>query len=187
MSKMTTRFAAALALVAGLGALPGCSTNSQGDDAAPLYLTVDFTLLPATKNVADGSLLQIQTVTIKSVMKSPTAATSSMLDVRLDDYVIEWKRIDGGTKAPKSEVFGGNVIVPVGGTTTLSNYPFMSISALGLSPLDQLFPFNGGIDRETGKSEIRCIGTVTFRGHTMSGQPVQGTGAFDMTFIYRAL
>ncbi len=184
MIKTSMRFAAAFALVLAFLALPGCSTNNQGDDAVPLYLTVDFTLLPAVKHVSDGSLLQFSTVTIKSVMKSPTAATSSMLDTRLDDYVIVWSRLDQGTKVPKTETFAGNVMIPVGGTSTLSNYPFMSISALSLSPLDQLFPYNGGIDRETGSSEIRCAGTVTFRGHTMAGQPVQGTGTFGMAFLY---
>jgi hypothetical protein len=185
MTKTTSRFAACLALTAALLALPGCSTNSQGDDANPLYLTCDFTLLPAVKHVSDGALLQFQTVTLKSVMKSATAATSSMLDTRIDDYVIVWSRLDGGTKVPTTETFAGNVIVPVGGTTTLSNYPFLSISALSLSPFDQLFPYNGGIDRETGKSEIRCAGTVTFRGHTMAGQAVQSVPqAFNMTFLY---
>ena len=184
MTENKKRFAAALALVVAVLALPGCSTNSQGDDAAPLYLTVDFTLLPAVKNVSDATLLQFQTVTLKSVMKSATASTSTMLDLRIEDYVITWKRLDGGTKVPKTETFAGNVIVPVGGTTTLSNYPFLSISALSLSPFDQLFPYNGGIDQETGKSEIRCAGTVTFRGHTMSGLAVQGSGTFNMTFVY---
>jgi hypothetical protein len=184
MIKTTTRFVAAFAASLALLALPGCSTNSQGDDAAPLYLTVDFTLLPALKHVSDGALLQFQTVTLKSVMKSATAATSPMLDVRLDDYVVEWKRVDGGTKVPKPETFNGGPLIPAGGTTTLSNYPFMSISALSLSPFDQLFPYNGGVDRETGKSEIRCGGTVTFRGHTVSGLPVQAVGYFDMTFVY---
>ena len=184
MIKNTMRFAAAFALSAGLLALPGCSTNNQGDDAVPLYLTVDFTLLPSVKHVSDGALLQFQTVTLKSVMKSPTAATSGMLDTRIDDYVIVWSRLDGGTKVPAPETFAGNVIVPVAGTTTLTNYPFLSISALGLSPFDQLFPFNGGVDRETGKSEIRCAGTVTFRGHTIAGQPVQASGVFNMTFLY---
>jgi hypothetical protein len=184
MNDHKKRFAAALAIALAFLALPGCSTNTQGDDAAPIYLTVDFTLLPAVKNVSSASLLQFQTVTLKSVLKNPAGGTSTMLDLRLEDYVITWKRIDGGTKAPATETFGGNVIVPAGGTSTLSNYPFMSISALSLSPLDQLFPYNGGIDRETGKSEIRCLGTVTFRGRTMSGIAVQGTGNFDMTFIY---
>ena len=62
----------------------------------------------------------------------------------------------------------------------------MTRTALQRSPLDQLLPFNGGIDRETGRSEIRCQATVTYRGRTLSGQPVRGVGSFGMTFLYSA-
>jgi hypothetical protein len=177
-----------LAVLAGLGFLVGgCSSNTRGDDAAPVYITCDFTLLPAAKNVNDGSLMQFQTVTLQNRLKSPTAAASSFLDVQLETYTIVWTRIDGGKTASKTESFGGNSIVPVGGNTTLSNYPFMSISALQQPPLSFLFPYNGGVDPETGRSEIRQTGTVTFNGHTMSGQPVASVPApFDMTFVYIA-
>lgn len=166
-------------------ALPGCNTNNQGDDASPVFLTVNFTLLPAVKNVADGSLLQFDTTEVRSVLKVPNPSSTQFLDTQVDDYVIEWKRIDGGRTAPATEVFAGNVLVPAGGVSTLTNYPFMSITALTRPPLDKLFPFNGGVDPETGKSEIRCSATVTFRGHTLSGQPVRGTGIFNMTFLYQ--
>ncbi|KAA0254612.1 MAG: hypothetical protein EDX89_08845 [Acidobacteria bacterium] len=166
--------------------LPGCSSNNQADDPAPVYLRVDFKLLPALKNVADGALLQFDTVEVTSVLKNPGADASRFLDVQVEDYVIEWKRVDGGTAAPKPERFGGNFVVPAGGTTTLTNYPFMSISASLLPPLDQLFPYNGGLDRETGRPEIRCEGIVTFRGRTYAGDPVNGTGYFSMTFVYIA-
>lgn len=174
---------ALLSSVALLGGF-GCSTNTQGDTATPVFLTVDFTLAPLEKNVASGTFLQIQTITLKSVFKIPPSGSTQFLDTKVDDYIVEWKRIDGGTKAPGSEVFGGNVIVPAGGTSTLSNFPVMTPSALILPPLDQLFPFNGGIDRETGRPEIRCVANVTFRGHTLSGQPVSGTGHLDMNFVY---
>lgn len=172
--------ASALALLV----LPGCSSNRQADDPAPVYLTVEFKLLPASHNVGSGALLQFDSVEIRNNLKNPNADASRFLDVQIDDYVVEWKRIDGGKTAPKTEVFGGNVIVPAGGTTTLTNYIFQSASASLLPPLDQLFPFNGGIDRETGLPEIRCSGTVTFRGRTMSGDPVYGSGTFGMIFIY---
>ncbi len=184
MIKTTTRFAAALALTVAFLALPGCSTNGQGDDAAPLYLTVDFGIPPTVKNLADGTPLYFLITTLKSVMKSPTAATSPMLDTRIDDYVVVWSRMDGGTKAPKTETFASGLLVPVGGTGSSLLSPYMSVSALSASPLDQLFPYNGGFDRETGNSEIRCKATVTFRGHTISGQPVQATNVFEMMFIY---
>ena len=186
MKTNTTRRALSLA-AAGLlaAALGGCNSNNQGDDASPVFLTVNFTLLPAVKNVNDGSLLQFDTVELKSVIKNPSVTDTRFLDTQVDDYVIEWRRIDGGVTAPATEVFAGNVLVPGGGVSTLSNYPFLSISALTRSPLDKLFPYNGGIDPETKRSEIRCEGKVTYRGHTLSGNPVRGEGVFNMTFIYR--
>ena len=63
----------------------------------------------------------------------------------------------------------------------------MTASALQQPPLSYLFPSNGGIDPETGRTEIRQTGTVTFYGHTLSGQPVTSVPAtFDMIFIYTA-
>ena len=183
---MKNRFPLAVALLAGLLAVAGCSSNTQGDDASPVYLSVSYTLLPESWNVGSGLPLQFDTVELRSNLKNPTGGTSSFLDTRLDDYVVEWKRIDGGTKAPETETFPGNVLIPAGGTSTLSNYPHMTRTALLKSPLDQLLPFNGGIDRETGNSEIRCRATVTYRGRTLSGQPVRGVGSFGLTFLYSA-
>ena len=183
--KMKNRFLpfVLLAAVAALG-IPACSTNTQGDDASPVFLVVSFDLLPAQKNVADGTMLQFQTTTVRSVLKNKPTDATPFLDTKIDDYVVEWSRLDGGKTVPKSETFAGNVVVPAGGVSTLTNYEFMSGSALQDPPLNQLFPFNGGIDIETGKSEIRCQGKVTFRGHTLSGQPVTGTGNFGMVFYY---
>jgi len=183
---MKNRFPLAAALLAGVVALAGCSSNSQGDDASNVYLTVSYTLLPESWNVGSGLPLQIQTTEVRSVLKNPIGGTSSFLDTRLVDYVVEWQRVDGGTKVPEPEVFGGNVLIPAGGTSTLSNYEHLTRTALLRPPLDQLLPYNGGIDRETGRSEIRCKATVTYRGRTISGQPVRGVGTFGMNFIYSA-
>jgi hypothetical protein len=181
---MKNRTPLAAALLAGVLSVVGCSSNSQGDDASPVFLSVSFKLLPESWGVGSGAPLQIDTVELRSVLKNPGAGSSSFLDTRLDDYLVEWKRLDGGTKVPDPETFGGNVLIPAGGTSTLTNYEFMSRSALLRAPLDQLLPFNGGLDRETGRSEIRCQATVTFRGRTLSGQPVRGVGNFGMTFLY---
>jgi hypothetical protein len=53
----------------------------------------------------------------------------------------------------------------------------MYASTLSGTPFDQLFPFNGGVDRETGKSEIDTAFDLTFYGHTVSGQRVQSQTA----------
>lgn len=181
---MKNRTSLLAALAIGILAVGGCSSNTQGDDASPVYLSVSYSELPEAWNVGSGLPLQFDTTELRSVLKNPAAGSSSFLDTRLEDYVVEWQRLDGGTKVPGPEVFGGNVLIPAGGQSTLSNYPYMTRSALLLPPLDQLLPFNGGIDRETGRSEIRCRATVTYRGRTLSGQPVRGVGTFGMTFLY---
>jgi hypothetical protein len=183
---MKNRIPLAAALLAGLLGVAGCSSNTQGDDASPVFLTVTYQELPEAWNVGSGAPLQFDTTTITSVLKNPAGGSSSFLDTRLEDYVVEWQRIDGGTKVPEPETFGGNVLIPAGGVSTLSNYPYMTRSALLRPPLDQLLPYNGGIDRETGRSEIRCRATVTYRGRTLSGQPVRGVGTFGMSFLYSA-
>jgi hypothetical protein len=167
-----------------LAALPGCSTNTQGDSASPVFLAGDFTLLPLTVNVASNAPVQFSTTTLRNRLKT-SAASVQFLDVHVDKYTVTWSRSDGGTKASASEDFPGNVIVPPNGSSTLTNYPYMSADNLIRPPLDQLFPFNGGIDRETGRSEIRQAGHVTWFGHTLSGQPVTSDVAtFGLIFFF---
>jgi hypothetical protein len=186
MKKLPFPLSAVLAALA-MAAVPGCSTNTQGDSASPVFLTADFTLLPLTVCVNSNVPVQFQTVTLKNVLKNPSVASVQFLDVQLDKYTIVWRRIDGGTKASPTQDFGGNLIVPANGTSTLTNYPFMSADSLGRPPLDQLFPFNGGVDKETGRAEIRQSGNVTWYGHTLSGQPVtSNVSTFDLIFNYCA-
>lgn len=183
---MTRKRVPALAWIAALAlvGVPSCSTNTKGDDPSPVFYSASHELLPAVKIINSGTPLQIQRTIVNSVLKSPSATASRFLDSNLDYYTIDWVRIDGGTKAPRREQYGGNVLVPAGGASTLLNYQFMSAAALELSPFDQLFPFNGGFDRETGNKEIRCRATVTYYGHTLAGQAVTGTSNFDMTFLF---
>jgi hypothetical protein len=184
MKKTTLSVLALGALLLAL--LPGCSTNTQGDDASPVFLTGEFTELPLEKLLVEASPLQFKTTTVRSHLKTPSSSVT-FLDVQLDTYVVRWTRLDGGTKASATEPFAGNVIVPAGGTSTLNNYQYMTSDALLRPPLDQLYPFNGGIDHETGRTSIRQAGHVIWYGHTLSGQAVVSDEAvFDMTFRYSA-
>ena len=168
-----------------VAALPGCSTNTQGDSASPVFLAGDFELLPLQKCVTDNSALQFSTTVLRNRLKNPAVTVTQFLDVQVDTYIVVWRRIDGGTVASPSQTFGGNFIVPPNGQSTLTNYPFMTADDLLRPPLDQLFPFNGGIDKETGRAEIRESGSVTWFGHTLSGQPVTSDVAtFDMIFLF---
>ena len=184
MRKLSLSLLVAFAALA-LSALPGCSTNTQGDSASPVFLAGNFTLLPLSINVASNAPVQFATTVLNCRLKSPGATSLQFLDVQVDQYMVVWGRIDGGKTASPTQTFGGNVLVPANGTSTLSNYPYMSADNLIRPPLDQLFPFNGGIDKETGRSEIRQAGRVTWYGHTLSGQPVTSDVAtFDLIFFY---
>ena len=161
MKKLTLSFLVSAALLAVV-MLPGCSTNTQGDSASPVFLVGNFTLLPLTVNVASNAPVQFATTVLSSRLKNPNVTSLQFLDVQVDGYNVVWSRLDGGTKASPTQTFGGNVTVPPNGSSTLTNYPYMSAGNLILPPLDQLFPFNGGVDKETGRSEIRQAGKVTW-------------------------
>ena len=175
--------AAALAL--SISALPGCSTNVQGDSATPVFLFANFQLLPLSANVASNVAIQFDTTILTNRLKNPAVASIAFLDIQIEKYTVVWSRLDGGTKVSDRQDFPGNVIVPANGTTNLTNYPYMSADALIRPPLDQLFPFNGGVDKETGRAEIRQAGKVTWYGHTLSGQPVvSDVATFGLIFFY---
>ncbi len=165
-----------------------CSTNTQGDNAAPVFLEGDFELLPVEKNVNDGVPLQFQTTILRNKPKVLPAPTSTQfLDVQVETYTVTWSRLDGGTTASSPQTFGGDFVVPFNGQSTLTNYPYMTAGHLQDPPLDNLFPFNGGVDPETGKAEIVQAGSVVWNGHTLSGQAVTSYPAvFNMIFIYQA-
>src|SRR5262245_48296209 len=105
--------------VAALAVLPGCSTNVQGDDASPVFFTVNFQDQILQKNVATGTPIQIPTVIVNMVFKNPTASATTFLEANLEDYTVEWRRLDKGTAVPQPEVFVAGVLVPAGGSSTL--------------------------------------------------------------------
>jgi hypothetical protein len=190
---MKTRFLllAVLLAVISVAAIPGCSTNSQGDSASPVFLVGAFSgnFVPNNSCVnSGGAPITVKTTTVTSRLKNPNVSSTQFLDVHLDKYTVVWKRIDGGTVASATEDFndvGG--LVPPNETSTCTDCAYMTFSNLQRPPLDQLFPFNGGIDKETGRQEIRETANVTWSGHTLAGQPVTSdVASFEVDFTYCA-
>lgn len=156
----------------------GACTNKQGESEAPVYLTVSLDLQPGFVNVGVVAPIQIQTITVNSHLKNPKQSDPQhFADVQLNSYRVHFRRTDGGTVVPPDKTFGAGVLVPTGGTATLSNFPILASSDIQLSPFDQLLPFNGGIDRETRRDEIQMAFDLTFYGQTASGQRVQSDTA----------
>lgn len=174
----------------GLAALVwavGCS-NSQGTSESPVFITVSIDEQPGFINVAVPAPVQINTITLQSHAKDPTSVdTQGFSDVQINQYTVTFTRTDGGTIVPPPQTFGCGVLVPHDGNASLSNFPVLYASSLSQSPFDQLFPYNGGIDRQTGQAEIDMKFNITFYGQTVSGKRVQSdTASGLLTFQYSA-
>ena len=174
--------------LAALAFAGGC-TNKQGTTESPVFLTVSIDEQPGFINVAVPAAVQVQTITIASHAKDPTTVdTQGFSDVEVTSYTVSYTRTDGGTVVPPMQTFGCGVLVPHEGTATLSNFPVMYASQIQQAPLDQLLPFNGGIDRETGRAEIDMAFNITFFGTTVSGKRVQSeTASGPLLFQYSAV
>jgi hypothetical protein len=173
---MKTRvlIAAAVLLIA---AAPGC-TNKEGESEAPVFITVSLDLQPGFVDVSTPAPVQISTITLVSHLKNATQTDPlGFANTQVNSYTVRFRRTDGGTLVPPVKTFGVGVIVPSGGTATLSNFPILAASDLQQSPFDQLLPFNGGVDRETGRNSIQMTFDITFFGQTVSGHRVQSQTA----------
>jgi hypothetical protein len=176
-----------MAALAALTFVGGCS-NKQGTTESPVFITVSLDLQPGFINIAVPAPVQLSTITLASHAKDPSSIdTQGFSDVQVNQYTVAFRRTDGGTQVPPLQTFGCGVLVAHEGTATLSNFPILYASALQQSPFDQLLPFNGGIDRETGKAEIDMAFDITFFGMTVSGKRVQSeTASGLLTFQYAA-
>jgi len=164
-------------LAAAVLALPGC-TNKQAETESPVVIVVDISNQPGFVDVGTPAPVQINTMTLTSRFKDPTATDpQGFATFRCESYIVHFHRTDGGTRVPGDQTFGCGVTVTAGGTATMNNFPVLPVSAIQSAPFDQLLPFNGGVDRETGKTEIQMAFDITFFGHTVAGQRVQSETA----------
>jgi hypothetical protein len=165
-----------LAVAAAL-AFPAC-TNRQGETEADVFITVDITLQPGFVDVSVVAPIQIPTMVLTSQLKNPGQNDpQGFADTLCESYTVHYHRTDGGTRVPGDKTFGCGIRIPSSGASTLNNFPILAASDIQAAPFDQLLPFNGGIDRETGKTEIQMAFDITFIGHTVAGQRVQSSTA----------
>jgi hypothetical protein len=174
---MKTKILLGVVLAGALAFASGC-TNKEGQTEAPVFITVSMDQQPGFINVGVPAPVQIQTITLASSLKNGEANDpQGFADTQVNSYTVTFRRTDGGTIVPPPQTFGAGILVPSGGTATLNNFPVLYAAALQQSPFDQLLPFNGGIDRETGRNEIDTAFDITFFGSTASGKRVQSQTA----------
>lgn len=174
---MKTKILTGIVMASALALATAC-TNKQGETESPVFITVGIDQQPGFIDVGTIAPVQIDTINLRSQLKNPASTDpAGFADTQLNSYTVTFHRTDGGTLVPPTQTFGAGILVPVGGTATLNNFPVLAASAIQGSPFDQLLPFNGGIDRETGRAEIDMTFDITFFGSTVSGHRVQSETA----------
>lgn len=164
-------------LLLAVAAASAC-TNKQGTSESPVFIVVNLELQPGFVNISADLPVQINTITLTSSFKNPKSTDPLGFNtVSLNSYTVHFRRTDGGTRVPSDKTFGCGITITGGGTATLTNFPILAASDTQLSPFDQLMPFNGGVDRETNRTEIQMTFDITFFGSTASGMRVQSETA----------
>jgi len=183
---MKKKDALARFLVAALAAtFVACSAgNHSADDEAPVILTVDVREGPADVNVGTGVDVIVNRMEIKSQAKAPGTTLGPQDDVILTEWVITPVRSDGGTVASPQWREFRHVTVPAGGSATLENYRIFPAEYFQQQPLVQLFPQNGGFDRETGKTNIRQRLQIEIFGKTVAGRRLSVRFDWNLNFYY---
>ncbi|HEY7575846.1 MAG TPA: hypothetical protein VIB08_11815 [Thermoanaerobaculia bacterium] len=183
---MKTRLFLGVGLAGILGlAAAGC-TNVEGENEAPVTITVSLEEQPGFINVGSAAPIQISEIQLQSNLKNPNATDpQGFATTQVNSYQVRYRRTDGGTRVPPMKTFGCGIVIEAGGNATLNNFPILAGSDLQEAPFDQLFPFNGGIDRETGRAEIQMAFDITFFGRTVSGHRVQSqTASGLLLFVF---
>lgn len=184
--KRTISRALPMVLVAALPFAGGC-TNKQGETESPVYMTTNLVTgaaQPLTFNITPGAPLQLTSMVVESHAKNTTITDpNGFQTIELRSYVVHFTRLDGGTRVPADETFVVGGLIPLNGSITLANYPVITGAASQQSPFDQLLPFNGGIDQQTGLTTIHLGITVTFYGETVAGTRVSSDPATLGIFV----
>jgi hypothetical protein len=183
---MRTHRLAIFALIAlGALALAGCyGSNDSADTEAPVFLSSTVEPGPADVALSGGVDVTIEQLTIQSHPKSPAVVLSGQDDVVLTEWVVTPVRTDGGTVASPVWHNFYTAYVPAGGTASLANYRIYPVEYFSQAPLYQLFPQNGGFDKETNKTNIRQRLNIEVFGKTVAGKKVSLVFDVNLNFFY---
>ena len=183
---MRTYRLAVFALIAlGALALAGCSgSNDSADTEAPVFLSSAVEPGPADVSIGGLADVTIETLTIQSHAKSPSVVLSAQDDVVLTEWVITPIRTDGGTVASPVWHNFYTAYVAAGGSTALSNYRIYPAEYFNQAPLYQLFPANGGFDKETNQTNIRQRMHIEVFGKTVAGKKISLVFDVNLNFFY---
>lgn len=149
--------------------LAGCNARTDRSEGSVLLSVSDFNALPTAVSAVSGPF-SIGSVTVSNIPKDPSGTTSDLQTLEMRSYEVRFTRRDTGRRVPPALVgalFGN---IPVGGTTTYNNLPFMMSDQTQSSPIVDLA--RSGSDPETGTTVIVLDVSLRFFGRTLSGDNI---------------
>jgi len=164
------------ALALSVIAVLGCSTNDrvgETDDGGVILSFVGFGTIPGGMS-ASGSypFFQVDSMTVRSILRSPSQPTSNLMIVELQGYEVTYERLDsGGTRVPPRMVQRIAGSIDPGGTFELLDAPIFGIDQFESQPLEDMI--EEGFDTETTSTVIRLKVGIRFFGKTIAGDDVE--------------
>jgi hypothetical protein len=181
----TSRLVVIVTLALAAGLVLGCTQgNHSADNVANVVLSADIRQGPADIDISSPTDVAIGQLNINSKAKAPNAVLSAQQDVKLTEWVVTCTRTDGGSVASPQWHNFYTVFVPAGGSANLQNFRIFPSDYYKEAPLSQLFPENGGLDKETGKRTIRQHLQIDVYGKTVSGDNVVLSFSVNLNFFY---
>ncbi len=172
-------------VAAALIGLAGCSGNNSADTEAEVYLSQNIPTGVADVDISVASDVAIPNMTISCRPKSPDVTLSQQDDVILTEWVVTCARTDGGTVASPQWTNFEQIYVPANSSTSLVNYRIFPSEYFQQAPLNQLFPVNGNLDKETGNHNIRQRLHIALYGKTVAGKKVSLEFDITLNFFYQ--
>ncbi len=150
-------------------ALGSCRSRTDRSEGSVLLSVTDFDGLPLSVSATAGPT-SIGEVTLRNFTKDPSGTTSDLQSIELRSYEVRFSRRDTGTRVPPPMVKSIFSLVPVNGTATITNLPFLTADQLLNPPLSDLA--TTGADRETGSQVIVLNVSLRFFGRTLAGDNI---------------
>lgn len=151
----------------------GCDERGhQTDGGGVLLLTEIDGEFPYRVSVNASDSLQLENITVRSIVSDPDGGSSSLMGVELNLMEVTFSRADGGSVLPPPLVRTILAFVEPGGEADLT-LTVMTSEQMRNPPLSDLLFENGGFDKETGKTNIKLNVHLRFFGETLGGQDVQ--------------
>lgn len=164
--KRTVSFLFLAVLVLALGS---CQSRTDRSEGSVLLSVTDFDELPLTVSVSGGGPTQVGEITLQNFAKDQNGTTSDLQSIELRSYEVRYSRRDTGKRLPPPMVKSIFSLVPVNGTATITNLPFLSLDQLLNPPLSDLAT---GVDKETGSQVVVLNVTLRFFGRTLAGDDI---------------